>query len=289
MKPGKKTMMKIAIAGMIAMLAGVYAAPAQSPKPADPFVKGNLPVAVDSKVEEGKTEIPPPPPVSKTIPMTKASEEALPNKERIPIRLVEIDTSLVAFPKEFIESLARGTDSAAPTEEQIIKAWRDGKGRLVASQKSITKSGAETITKGVAEHIHPRFVLASESAVTNAAGEMKGVFPNNFEIREVGMISAFVPEISNDGPMINLTMEPQYVSHTDHEIVSPVEPMEGVLSRTKVIQPEFFVQSVSYSATFTNGQTIVAGGMATQDGKEMSYFFITPRVKTVAWIWRDVN
>jgi len=66
---------------------------------------------------------------------------------------VELSVSLVFFPKTLIETLARNPGS--PSEIDLIKAWREGKGRLVVSHRMLGESGQPVSARGVLEHIYP--------------------------------------------------------------------------------------------------------------------------------------
>ena len=67
---------------------------------------------------------------------------------------VEMDVLFVSFELKDIEKIARKTVGAAPTQEQIRKAWMAGKGRLLAINRVISFSGQQTRTEAVSEKVH---------------------------------------------------------------------------------------------------------------------------------------
>ena len=146
---------------------------------------------------------------------------------------------------------------------------------LLSAPKVVTKSGQEAIMKVVTEYLYP-----TEFDVIEGDGETSGddggaaitfpaVEPQNFEMREVGVILQVIPEVSAEGQMINLMMNPQVVSEptwkdygydsktiVNGQLFSTHLPME---------QPWFKVRSVSTSISIYNGATVVMGGMITEE------------------------
>ena len=89
------------------------------------------------------------------------------------------------------------------------------------------------------------------------------VTPEDFEMREVGVILQVVPEVSQEGQMINLTLNPQVVqfeSWEDYGIES--YRADGTVAwKLPMRQPFFNVRSVNTSISIYNGATVVMGGM----------------------------
>ena len=72
----------------------------------------------------------------------------------VPPSNVEIDVSFVSFELKDIETIARESAGAVPTQAQIREAWMDGKGRLLATNRVISFSGQQTRTEAVSEKVH---------------------------------------------------------------------------------------------------------------------------------------
>jgi hypothetical protein len=190
------------------------------------------------------------------------------------IRQVEMQQLLVNFPRTLIDAMAKGADAAAPSETQIIQAWRDGKGRLVASDLCVSLSGQEVSAKGVLEHNYPSEYYMVGLILRN--GDLLwGVNPQNFTTREIGFVSDYLLCINDFGD-IDMALSSFFASRCpDHRIDAALSTGAKL---QKVTQPEVYNQSVDVSGVIQSGQTVVAGGMLSADGEEMSYFLITPKI-----------
>jgi len=91
------------------------------------------------------------------------------------------------------------------------------------------------------------------------------VEPQNFQMREVGVILQVVPEVSADGKMITLEMHPQVVSDpTLHDYGYTAVDSSGNKTVLPMFQPFFPVRSVQTSVSIYNDSTVVMGGMITE-------------------------
>jgi hypothetical protein len=191
------------------------------------------------------------------------------------IRQVETQQLLVSFPRALIAAMAKGEDAAAPSEEQIIKAWRDGQGRLVSSDLSVSLSGQKVSAKGALEHSYPSEYNMVGLILRN--GDLLwGVNPQNFTMREIGFSSSFTMCINDGSGAINMGMDSVFASRcADHRIDAALST-GGKLQM--VSQPEVYSQHVDIGGVIQSGQTVVAGGMLTSDGEERGYFLITPKI-----------
>jgi len=206
--------------------------------------------------------------------IVKVSKDAQANKNEKELRQIETQQLLVYFPKTLVETFARGSGSAAASSEQIIKAWRDGKGRLVSSALSVSKSGEEMVSRDELEHVDPSEFGVSGGSLLNG-DVLWTVHPQNFTMRGTGFTTQFITGII-DVQTIKMTFKPQYVCRgADHKI-DVARSSGGKL--LQVVQPEFYRQSVESSGDVQSGQTIVAGGMLSANGEEMGYFLITPKI-----------
>jgi general secretion pathway protein D len=160
----------------------------------------------------------------------------------------------------------------------------------------VTKSGQEAVMKVVTEYIYPtEFEVtglqsgggnnSSSSTTTGAVVE-----PQNFEMREVGVILQVVPEVSAEGQMINLMLNPQVVSEPvwkNYGAKIPIQKVQSSVAISTVItdplalanalkpqepeymelpmeQPFFHVRSVTTQLSIYNGATVVMGGLITE-------------------------
>lgn len=168
---------------------------------------------------------------------------------------------------------------------------------VLSAPKVTTKSGQEAIMKVVTEYIYPSEFNVQISQQGQTGGGLNGggtgepiaiVEPQNFTMREVGVILQVVPEVSSEGQMINLTMKPQVVSEPvwknyGTKLPKTVTEPTGVLdalgipitiSKTEYVelpmeQPFFTVRSVETQLLVYNGATVVMGGLITEERKTM--------------------
>jgi hypothetical protein len=137
----------------------------------------------------------------------------------------------------------------------------------------VTKSGAEVIAKGVTEVTYPTIVATSsvvQSSSSNASPENTStILANCFQTRETGMILQVVPELSDGGRMIHLTINPQLVEDPVWHDFGPIEvDKNGKAKPTQMQQPFFHVFSTSTSVSLDNGHRVmVGGGMPSRDHK----------------------
>ena len=175
---------------------------------------------------------------------------------------------------------------------------------LLSAPKVVTKSGQEAIMKVVTEYIYPTEFEVQEIDSSGGGGSNNSttsvpvpfmVEPQNFEMREVGVILQVVPEVSAEGQMINLMLNPQVVSEPvwkNYGTKIPVEKQAPLLSDAAAAllspaellnimnpkpeytelpmeQPFFHVRSVQTQLSVYNGATVVMGGLITEDRKTM--------------------
>lgn len=160
---------------------------------------------------------------------------------------------------------------------------------LLSAPKVVTKSGQEAIMKVVTEYIYPtEFQVTMSQQGTSGGNNVGGgstgeplaiVEPQNFEMREVGVILQVVPEVSAEGQMINLMLNPQVVSEPvwknygtkipklvprtifDQVLGVMVTNSEIEYTELPMEQPFFPVRSVSTQLSIYNGATVVMGGL----------------------------
>jgi len=147
---------------------------------------------------------------------------------------------------------------------------------LLSAPKVVTKSGQEAVMKVVTEYIYPTsFEVIEGRGETSgrdnggAAVAFPAVEPQDFEMREVGVILQVVPEVSAEGQMINLVLNPQVISEPEwHDYgydMMTIADGEPILMHLPMEQPWFKVRSISTSISIYNGATVVMGGLITED------------------------
>ena len=160
---------------------------------------------------------------------------------------------------------------------------------LLSAPKVVTKSGQEAVMKVVTEYIYPtefEVTISQQSSGGSLTGGSSGkplamVEPQNFEMREVGVILQVVPEVSAEGQMINLMLNPQVVSEpvwknygtripesTPQSVQNLVTGLWDTAPTTytelPMEQPFFHVRSVQTQLSIYNGATVVMGGLITE-------------------------
>jgi len=163
---------------------------------------------------------------------------------------------------------------------------------LLSAPKVVTKSGQEAIMKVVTEYIYPTEyevqISQQGQSSSSTAGSSTGdpiaiVEPQNFEMREVGVILQVVPEVSAEGQMINLLLNPQVVSEpvwknygtklpkpVRKRVWDEIQAIFYAVADTEYIdlpmeQPFFSVRSVQTQVSVYNGATVVLGGLITEE------------------------
>ena len=160
---------------------------------------------------------------------------------------------------------------------------------LLSAPKVTTNPGQEAIIKVVTEYIYPSEfrVQISQQGTSGGGNTISGggtgdpvaiVEPQNFTMREVGVILQVIPEVSSEGQMINLTMKPQVVSEPVWKNYGTRLPKttyqpSGIPGISDAIteyielpmeQPFFNVRSVETQLSIYNGATVVMGGLITE-------------------------
>ena len=167
---------------------------------------------------------------------------------------------------------------------------------LLSAPKVVTKSGQEAVMKVVTEYIYPteyQVQISQQSTSSSITSGSSGdplaiVEPQNFEMREVGVILQCVPEVSAEGQMINLVLTPQVVGEptwknygtkvpkttyrsptAEEKLLNPT--LTSVAETTYIDlpmeQPFFNVRSVQTQLSIYNGATVVLGGLITETRK----------------------
>ncbi len=154
---------------------------------------------------------------------------------------------------------------------------------LLSAPKVVAQAGVKATIKVVTEYIYPTEYdvemlesTSGNSDTTTYSGAV--VEPQNFTMREVGVILEVTPEVTPDGSMINLSLTPSVVSEPtwkNYGSTYPVSTATGTdllgnqTYQTEYVQlpmeqPFFPVRSLATSVQIYNGATVVMGGMITE-------------------------
>ncbi len=144
-----------------------------------------------------------------------------------------------------------------------------GHADLLSSPKVTTQTGQEATIKVVTEYIYP-----TAYEVTPVTGETDQdtsiiiggiVEPQDFQMREVGVILTVQPDVSPEGQMITLNMTPEVVTEPDWKNYGTTyTDQEGNAQQLNMEQPFFHTRLVQTSISIYNGATVVMGGMITE-------------------------
>ena len=169
---------------------------------------------------------------------------------------------------------------------------------MLSSPKVVARSGMEAMIKVVTEWIYPTEfdITELEEADTNydnnntsvtgggvnvQAPPVKfAVEPQSFETKDVGVSLNVMPEVSQEGQMINLSVNPKVVEYLgDFEYGMQVPYIQysmtgGIVTgaevqyyRVSMPQPKFHVRELSTYLSVYNGATVVMGGLITETRK----------------------
>ncbi|MFA5190073.1 MAG: hypothetical protein WC740_05060 [Verrucomicrobiia bacterium] len=193
---------------------------------------------------------------------------------------VEINVSFVTFDLKEVEEMARKSPSAAPTQEQILKAWSAGKGQLLATSKVITIPDQQSKTEGVVERIYPTEyepprVPNDKSVPTTKDDWVAQPTPGGFQTRNIGLSVNATPRISDDGKTVDITIIPEFSEFIGWNNVEAGETEGKKTSRMWVQQPDFYSRRTTTSIIVPMEGTVVSGGMPDSTGKRVTYVFVT--------------
>jgi type II secretory pathway component GspD/PulD (secretin) len=190
---------------------------------------------------------------------------------------VEIDVTFVAFDLKLIEEIARKSDRAAPTGEEIKVLWREGKGKISGTSKIVTRSGVNAQSKGVDEFIYPTQFEAT--TCSNGVADALNAVPTSFETREVGFIQNVTPTVGPDGYTIDLTLVPELCELLDWDDVGVgLTGADGKETQAHMRVPRFHSRNLTTSIVLWDGETVIAGAMPNNEGTEITYAFISARL-----------
>lgn len=169
---------------------------------------------------------------------------------------------------------------------------------MLSSPKVVARSGMEAMMKVVTQWIYPTEfdVTELEEADTNYDNNNTSVMgggvnvqappvkfavePQSFESQDVGVSLQVMPEVSQEGQMINLSVNPkvvEYLGDFDYGMQVPyiqytmtggiVTGAEVQYYQVSMPQPKFHIREVSTYLSVYNGATVVMGGLITETRK----------------------
>ena len=195
---------------------------------------------------------------------------------------VEIDVSFVTFDQKEIQEMARKSPNAAPTQDQILKAWAEGRGRLLATSKAVTIANQQTKNEGIMERIYPTEFepprVWDKQVPTTKDDWASLPTPGGFQTRNVGLTVNATPVISDDGKTVQVTMIPDFSEFLRWTNIDTGEDEGKRTSKMWVQQPDFYVRRTTTSLLVPVDGTVVSGGMPDSTGKLVTYVFVTAHV-----------
>ena len=187
---------------------------------------------------------------------------------------VEIDTTFIALPQQDIAAICR-TNPAGMADAAAVQAlWRSGKGRLLATTKLVTPSGANANSQSVRD-IKDRDLSIDPLAL------------NEFETREVGTVVNVTPTTSPDRTCIDLAIALEHSELAERLPGSMTTSNSTVRTfGTAMARPDFACWQLQTNWLLENGETTVFGlGPHSRTG-ELVYVFLTARILS-APDWRQ--
>jgi len=140
----------------------------------------------------------------------------------------------------------------------------------------------EAVVKGVTECIYPTELDFVESAQTNtviSGSATNALVPASFERRDVGSILVVIPDVAEDGSMINLSLTPELVLEPEWKKYEAKLSKAAGDEKVELEQPFFHAHSLQTTVSMYNGSTIILGGGAEgKDKDKLIYNFLTARL-----------
>jgi hypothetical protein len=196
-------------------------------------------------------------------------EQILSELNVIPV-LVQVDLQVVTFQKKDIEKLQLAGNM---TKEALLRLWKAGKAKLTATASAEVNPAQEAIVKVTQEISYPSEFNVQMSYASSDGGMSfrKPIWvpePQNFTMRETGIILQITPKVEENGTLITLNLKPQWVTLDQWISHGP---------KNLFLQPVFGVTSFESQVTIADGDTILLGNSSTTDGKWVNVGFLTAK------------
>ena len=196
---------------------------------------------------------------------------------------IALDAAVVSFPRAEAEAVARKKASAAPAPADLITQWRSGKGRLIASQTIITRSGMNAQMQSVQEIICPTELLPAHWTEGPKQNVVMCSSPpldrsKSFDTREAGLLINYTPTLRPDTHSVDLVIAGELclLSATNSYDVSTGTTDSA--ARMRVDQPLFQAGKFTTQIVLRDGATAVMSDLNVPSAVEGWYLFLTARV-----------
>ena len=207
-------------------------------------------------------------------------------------RNIEFDIRYMSADRKTLSEVGyfgRGRINAAVLRDRLMA---HGGARLLESPRLVTRTGAETVCKGVVEYIYPtdyevNHALTSQMDGTNivygtdSAGA--AVEPQSFTMRETGTIVQITPSLTADGNFIDIDLNTQLVGEPEWKDYGVKAKWKGAATYDLPMEQPFFPVRATTDAkvSMRPGATYVFGGGADRrkgDEDRFVFIFVTPRL-----------
>jgi Flp pilus assembly secretin CpaC len=199
-------------------------------------------------------------------------------------RQIRLEVQFVAFDRARLNQLA--VSGAGIQDATLTTLWTNGFGELLSAPTVTTKAGQEAIVRSGVELTYPTEFTIGGANQTNAAnayaaGAPCTVEPGGFQTRELGGTLQVVPEVSANGKLIYLTLNPMFTEEPVwHDYGPAAWNPTGQDRDGSMKQPFVHVYGVSTSVAVPSGKRVlIGGGMPTRDSKRAVYLFVTATVE----------
>jgi len=198
--------------------------------------------------------------------------------------VAHVEMLVLAFPTADIAKLQLAGDVS---KTSLMKLWKAGKAKPVATASAMMEEDQETIVKAVQEVIYPsewiwRWSTGDagdpDTQQTSQSPKAWAFFePQHFTMREVGIILQFISKRAhNDASLVKMTLRPQWVTLERWEPFQATSlTPSGKRQTHPATQPVFSVTSFETQVNMRDGDTVLIGTASTPDGKWVHAAFLT--------------
>jgi general secretion pathway protein D len=142
---------------------------------------------------------------------------------------------------------------------------------ILSAPKVTTLSGETAVIKMVTERFfpeqwtEPEFQAGTSTAGTTLGPSITPSIPEFGTASEIGVIMQVTPTVASDGYSIDLDLEPEVVQFLGFDDYSYTTLLQGTPIVATLQMPIFSRRSVSTKVIVWDGETVVLGGMITED------------------------
>lgn len=192
---------------------------------------------------------------------------------------IEIELVFLSCDRRQISDLGPDGVSVA----SLTALWTNGDAELLAAPRVLTQSGQPTTIKGVTACVYPTdYKVCGTGCATNTNSTATAfmVEPRDFKTRELGASLKAVSEVSPDGNLIDVSIEPEFVEAPVWEqFGGTFMDADGKTQQTNMPQPQFHLYNGKLTVLATNGnRLLLGGGIPSRDGQRLVYMLLTVRL-----------